>query len=54
MITGGVKFMVDAPWLYWVPSLAIPALVVPWLILADAMTERFRIYGRLPWNDVVS
>jgi peptide/nickel transport system permease protein len=54
LIGSGRRFMEAAPWLFWVPGIVISLLVLPWLLLGDAVTERFGIYGRLPFGDVLS
>lgn len=40
--------------LFLAPALALAFLSWSWLLLADALTERARLYGRLAWNELMS
>jgi ABC-type dipeptide/oligopeptide/nickel transport system permease subunit len=42
-----------ATWLFWAPATLLTLLLLPWLLLADALAERARLLGRLPWPDLL-
>ncbi len=54
LLSDGRAYLGRAHWLFWGPAVFVTLLPVPWLLVADAATERARVYGRLPWSEFVA